>query len=354
LAPAYIDGFKMPVNTFPGRLSFSIDGKMLVPGKDYLVDPASAGVNERAMQIVRADKNFFENYKSEQDKLRGEKFALVIDAEEIGAYKGPALARKINYLHPAVVIELHSGKLTWSVSRTKLRKAYIWLNKELLPLEAKSINLEIEEKFYKRFPVKNLIGYIEGSKYPDSFLVLSAHYEHLGKMGKATYFPGANDNASGTAILLDIMRYFARPENKPQYSVCFMLFTGEEAGLVGSKHYTDKPVFPLERIKFLINLDLLANGQDGMMVVNGAVFPTYFEKLEKLNAAQHYLKEIKKRGKAPNSDHYYFSEHDVKAFFFYLLGTYPYYHDIYDTPDKPTFAGYNGAFKLIVAFLKGF
>jgi aminopeptidase YwaD len=57
---------------------------------------------------------------------------------------------------------------------------------------------------------------------------------------------------------------------------------------------------------------------------------------------------------APNSDHYYFSEHDVKAFFFYLLGTYPYYHDFYDTPDKPTFAGYNGAFKLIVGFLKTF
>ena len=353
LAEDYFQELRMPVNTFPGKISFSIDGKLLKPGKDYLVDPSSAGINQNGLALVRADKNFFENYKSEVEHLRGEKYALVIDADEIESYKGPALARKINLLHPAVVIELRSGKLLWSVSRIKLKKAYVWLRKELLPADAKTVNLDIEEKYYKRYPLRNIIGYIEGYKHPDSFLFLTAHYDHLGKMGRDVYFPGANDNASGTAMVLDIMQYFSRPENKPEYSICFILFTGEEAGLVGSKHYTDKPVFPLDKIKFLVNLDLMSNGQDGMMVVNGSVFPESFDKLKKINSDNHYLKEIKKRGKAANSDHYYFSEHEVKSFFFYLLGDYPYYHDIYDTPARPTWAGYDGTFKLIVAFLKG-
>ena len=353
LAEDYFQGFKMPVNTFPGKISFSIDNKLLKSGTDYLVDPSSAGISQTTLQVVRADKNFFENYKNEMDHLRGEKYALIIDADEIESYKGPTLARKINMLHPTLVVELHSGKLIWSVSRTKLKKAYIWMKKDLWPADAKTVTIDIDEKFYKRYPVRNVIGYVEGSKHPDSFLFLTAHYDHLGRMGKDVYFPGANDNASGTAMVMDAIQYFSRPENKPEYSICFVLFTGEEAGLVGSKHYTEKPIFPLDKIKFLINLDLMSNGQDGMMVVNGSVFPEYFDTIKKLNSEKHYLKEIKKRGKAANSDHYYFSEHNVNAFFFYLLGEYPWYHDVNDKPGKPSFAGYDGAFKLIVDFMKG-
>ena len=96
----------------------------------------------------------------------------------------------------------------------------------------------------------------------------------------------------------------------------------------------------------------MSNGQDGMMVVNGAVFQKDFAKLTQVNEKNKYLKEIKSRGKSANSDHYYFSENGVKAFFLYLLGDYPHYHDPEDTADKPTLAGYDGAFKLITDFVK--
>ena len=352
LAEDYCQNFKMPVNTFPGKVYLKIDNKILKPGIDFLVDPSSLGINAVNLNIVRADKNFFENYKSEVEHLRGEKIALVIDADEIETYKGRDLAKKINLLHPNLIIELRSGKLIWSTSRTKLKKAYVWLKKDAFPADAKVVSVEIEEKLYKKYPVRNVLGYIEGSKYPDSFIFLTAHYDHLGKMGKEVMFPGANDNASGTAMVMDAIKYFSMPEHRLQYSICFVLFTGEEAGLVGSHHYTEKPIFPLEKIKFLINLDLMSNGQDGMMVVNGSIYPDQFEWLKKINTKYHLLKEIKKRGKAANSDHYYFSEHDVKAYFFYLLGDYPYYHDIYDTPEKPSYAGYDGAFKLIIKFME--
>jgi Zn-dependent M28 family amino/carboxypeptidase len=195
------------------------------------------------------------------------------------------------------------------------------------------------------------MGYVKGTEYPDSFIFLTAHYDHLGEMGKGTYFPGANDNASGIAILIDMARYFANSKIKPRYSIGFIAFAGEEAGLVGSKYYTDYPVTPLKNISFLMNMDLMANGQTGMMVVNGSVFPKEYGKLVHINDSAHYLYAIDKRGKAANSDHYWFSEKGVKAFFFYLLGKYPYYHDIYDTSDKPTMAGYDGAFRLIRDFI---
>lgn len=155
-------------------------------------------------------------------------------------------------------------------------------------------------------------------------------------------------------MMLDMASYFARPEMRKElkYSIIFISFGGEEAGLLGSHYFVEHSAVELSKVKFMINMDLMGNGQDGMMVVNGSVYKQEYDKLVALNNRGKYLKEIKSRGKAANSDHYWFSEKGVPAFFFYLLGDYPYYHDIYDTPEKPTLKGYTGAFKLITEFVK--
>src|SRR5690606_25921598 len=117
----------------------------------------------------------------------------------------------------------------------------------------RKITVEIQPE-YRSHNARNVIGYIKGTAFPDSFIVFSAHYDHLGMMGKQALFPGANDNASGVAMMLDIMHHYKK--NPPAYSVCFMAFAGEEAGLLGSYYYTEKPLFPLGQIAMLINLDL--------------------------------------------------------------------------------------------------
>ena len=86
-------------------------------------------------------------------------------------------------------------------------------------------------------------------------------------MGKKTYFPGGNDNASGTSMVLNLMEYYSNPINKPRYTIVFILFAGEEAGLLGSEYYTTHPTKDLNKIKFLLNLDLMGTGEEGMMVV---------------------------------------------------------------------------------------
>lgn len=210
---------------------------------------------------------------------------------------------------------------------------------------------QLDAQLLRNYQTQNLAAVVRGSTQPDSFVVVSAHYDHLGMMGKATYFPGANDNASGVALLLELAAHYARPENQPACSVAFLLFGAEEAGLVGSSYFVQHPLLPLPRIKFLVNLDLLGTGEEGATVVNGRVYPTAYQQLAALNDAHHYLPKLTARGKAANSDHFPFSEAGVPAFFMYTRGGSLAYHDVHDQPAALSLAGFAGAYGLVRDFL---
>ncbi|WP_448636180.1 M28 family peptidase [Pedobacter panaciterrae] len=79
-------------------------------------------------------------------------------------------------------------------------------------------------------------------------MVITAHYDHLGGMGNKTYFPGANDNASGISFLLSLAKYYAA--NPQPYTMAFICFAGEEAGLLGSKYFTEYPLLALQKSGF--------------------------------------------------------------------------------------------------------
>ena len=181
-------------------------------------------------------------------------------------------------------------------------------------------------------------------------IVFSAHYDHLGRMGLETYFPGANDNASGTAMLLSLAEHYVK--NPSDYNIVFIAFAGEEAGLVGSKYYTENPLFPIKRIKFLVNLDIMGSGEEGITAVNATLFEDQFETLQQVNSKKNYLSKIKSRGPAANSDHYWFTELGVPCFFIYTMGPNKHYHDVFDTYEELSFAEYNDLFQLLIDFEK--
>ncbi len=304
------------VNTFPKACRLKIDGKTLVPGTDYILGPACPSL-----------KKTFSVHPSQSispEKLKPN-MALLFDTSHksysLEIEKSSKLALKINL----------QKKLTWNVATHQDKCASLDILKTSWPANAKKISVTIKSSLVEHY-ANNVIGYIEGTTIKDTFIVLTAHYDHLGMMGK-TIFPGANDNASGVAMMLDLAAYFSK--NPCKYSIAFMAFAGEEAGLIGSKQYTDNPwdELPLEKMKFLINLDLMGSGEKGMAVVNATLFPDYFNKLQQANGAQDkkYLPAFKSRGKSANSDHYWFVERGVKGFFFYLMGNYSHYHDINDT-----------------------
>ncbi len=261
----------------------------------------------------------------------------------------------LNKMHEAkALIELQKEKLTMSLSPAQISHPAFQMVKKDLDPAAKTATFRVDAKLIKGYPSQNVIGYVPGKKFPDQFVVISAHYDHLGRMGKeAAYFPGANDNASGTTLMLELARHYVLPENQPDYSIAFMAFGAEEAGLIGSRYYTEHPLFPLSQIKFMINLDLLGTGEEGMMVVNGTRLPEEFDRLTALNNQHNYLPKLQKRDNAPNSDHYFFTRKGVKAVFIYLMGGPKFYHDIYDRPETLPLTKFSEAFGLIRDFVSG-
>ena len=131
----------------------------------------------------------------------------------------------------------------------------------------------------------------------------------------------------------------------------FIAFAAEEIGLVGSKYFTDHPLFPLAKIKFLLNFDLAGTGDDGIQVVNGKIYQKKFDLMTRLNDQDKLLKQIKIRGEACNSDHCMFHTKGVPCFFIYTLGGIQAYHDIYDRPETLPLTDYQDYFTLLVKFI---
>lgn len=124
----------------------------------------------------------------------------------------------------------------------------------------------------KTFLGKNVIGVIPGSdpKLKDSYLIISAHYDHLGigpKIKNDSIYNGALDNAIGVAVMIELSRIFSQLDIKPKRTLVFIAFTAEEKGLLGSIFYTDNPVFPLYKTIANVNIDGIAFFRDFRSII---------------------------------------------------------------------------------------
>jgi hypothetical protein len=348
----YFQSVKFNVNVFPNHVELSIDGKKLQPGKDFIVN-AISGKGQGKAEIMYFDTLMFISEAAKRD------FMMQDVTHKVIAYRAKDYAELIQlpvqYLHHVheamALIEIQDKKLTASIASNQLSHPTFEVYQEALPTKAKKAKYRLDAELIKSYPSQNVIGYVEGKVQPDSFIVISAHYDHLGRLGKKTYFPGANDNASGVAILLELADYFAKPENQPDCSMAFIAFTGEEIGLLGSKYYVQNPVFPLSQIKLMINMDMVGTGDEGITIVNTVNYPQDLEKFQKINQEKNYLPKVNRRANAPNSDHFFFANQGVKAFFIYTLGGIKAYHDMYDRPETLPLTKFEGVFNLVKDYL---
>ena len=150
--------------------------------------------------------------------------------------------------------------------------------------------------------------------------------------------------------MLDLATYFV--DHPQRYSLVFIAFGAEEAGLIGSLNYVKKPVVPLASTRFVFNMDLMGSGDKGATIVNGSIYKDEYEALTKINTENDYLPLIKSRGKAANSDHYFFTEVGVPSFFIYLMGDYTFYHSPNDSPKNLQLGQYyDRSFQLVRDFI---
>jgi hypothetical protein len=161
-------------------------------------------------------------------------------------------------------------------------------------------------------------------------IILGAHHDHFGTQG-GLMFPGADDNASGTAILLEIARALATTGSRPKRSILFLSFAGEEQGLLGSRFYVSNPAFPLKSAKAMVNVDHAGAGNGkitvGLSKIEKAVAQTAAAKVamgEKLELF----------GLFPGGDHVPFAEAGVPTATIVTSGPHPDFHQPADTPDK--------------------
>lgn len=342
------------VNTFPGRMIVNNGSFSLNPGVHFVVDPSSSGFIGELRPFRLTPKMLFDreglskiirdirNEKTDRNSVVLDLIDLDLDTLKQLSGISQALAA---YCH---VIEITDEKFTWSVGTEQLPNALIKIQDSIY--SGGPLNVEIDAQLLNNYMSQNVIAYLPGKKKCTKTILFTAHYDHLGHMGSNTYFPGANDNASGTAMLFTMAKYFK--ENPSDYNVMFIAFAGEEAGLLGSKYFVENPILKLKKIKFLVNLDIMGSGEDGITAVNATVFEKEFELLQRINEEKKLLTKVKRRGPSANSDHYWFTENGVPAFFIYTMGPNKHYHDIFDTYEELSFREYDDITDLLITFVR--
>ncbi len=203
--------------------------------------------------------------------------------------------------------------------------------------------------------VKNVIAVLEGEgPHADETIVIGAHYDHLGMGGNGSLAPwtkeihnGADDNASGTATLMEVAHQLATSGKKPQRRIVFMAFTGEERGLLGSAHYTKQPRFPLDKTIAMFNLDMVGRLSDDKLIVYGTGTAKEFDPLVEAQAKEFGFKLTKHAGGFGPSDHSSFYAKKIPVLHLFT-GTHSDYHRPSDDSPKLNIEGMQRIAALLV------
>jgi hypothetical protein len=352
----YEQTFTLPFDTFLATPTLTVNGRSLEPGIDFL--PYASSPSGDTLRAVVTSVGY--GLALGEDPTLDPAGAILLIQDRVPdsirtrpGVNAAALSRAARLISAAergarAVIFATDDPLShgWTPDNAPI-PAFI-VRREMLPARIDSVSYTVVSERDKPFTTSNVIGMHTGTDLARKYLVVTGHYDHLGRLGPGVYFPGANDNASGIALMLALAKHF---QNQPlRHSLVFIAFSGEEQGLLGSRHFVAEPAFPLRDIQFLVNLDMVASGEDGLVAVGGSDFAPEFELLSAINDSLQ-LGRLGHRKNAPNSDHYFFLNNGVRGFFLYTnRGTQP-YHNPRDVPETLEWDDFMKTFQLVKTFL---
>ena len=279
-----------------------------------------------ALVVIAADEKFGNERlaKLSYDQTAGEAGVpvAVVSRQVAAKWFGLADAAQLGAMEKA--------KDKWAEYAQKLRDVTVGLSVEITR---------------RAVPAYNVVGVIEGNdpNLKREYIVIGAHYDHLGHGGESSLAPnssdihhGADDNASGTAGLLELARIFSAQRGQLRRSVIFIAFSAEESGLIGSNAYVNNPGAPLANTVAMLNLDMVGRLRGNKLTVGGVGTSPEFRKLvESLNNG--FTLQLSEDGFGP-SDHSSFYAKRVPVLFFYS-GSHEDYHKPSDTADKINYEG---------------
>lgn len=197
---------------------------------------------------------------------------------------------------------------------------------------------------------ENILAFIEGSEKPEEIIVISAHYDHVGIDKNGEIYNGADDDGSGTVALMEIAEAFQKAKKNgksPKRSILILHVTGEEHGLLGSKYYSENPVFPLANTVANLNIDMIGRddlenrGKQYVYVIGSEMLSSDLKKINEAANKKTVNLELNYKYDDPKdpqrlyyrSDHYNFAKHNIPIAF-YFDGIHEDYHKPTDDSDK--------------------
>lgn len=209
-----------------------------------------------------------------------------------------------------------------------------------IPLRGRTLTISTDV-VRSEVPAYNVVGMLEGSDplLKNETIIVGAHYDHLGRGGEGSLAPssgdihhGADDNASGTAGVLELARLFTAQKPKPKRTIVFMAFGGEEEGLLGSNYYVNHPLLPLANTVAMINMDMIGRMKDRRLVIGGVGTAKEWRDIMAADTDKSFQLTLNEDGFGP-SDHSSFYAKQIPVLFFWT-GTHNDYHKPSDTFEK--------------------
>ena len=259
----------------------------------------------------------------------------------IGSMIAGAGEQMLNF--PEVHIELYMADELFEGSGHTLKEMQTKIDAEKKPSSIylkNKIDMEVHTKYQKEKEVVNIAGILEGTdpELKNEYVILGAHLDHVGSQAGKIYFPGANDNASGSAAVLQIAREFVAQKIKPKRSIMFVLFACEESGLYGATFMANNLPFPKEKVKVMMNMDCIACG-DSIQINGGKGLPELWKSAKEFDMQNDKLMSAS-TGNGGGADAEPFAKNGMNTLYFVTTNSYKYLHMITDTPEtlnKPLF-----------------
>lgn len=347
--------FTIDINTFPSKMEMSVDGKNLTPGVDFSMREYSPGVRG-TYKLYYVDTNNYDAEKMFADLAKPEYKDCFVVCDFWFSYRHYGDFQKIwggTECANAGMIQTWPPLLKFykAYGEKVMGKPVIWATSDF-PKDAKTITVNIENEFLKDYELFNVIAKVEGRRH-DSCYVFTAHYDHLGNLGKKVFYAGANDNASGTAAIVTLAAYYR--ENRPEYDMYFIAFSGEDANLRGSEYYVEhNPVVPLSQIKYLFNIDMIGDNNPVQYCEVSDEGLRGYALMERINDEKHHFKGLNRAELEGNSDHYPFALRHVPCILFENESgdAFQYYHTVNDDWEHAVFDTYEPLFRLVRDFVE--
>lgn len=280
-------GFSQPENDYDDYKNIDVKGKIVmifkqtptwkINNKDWnssLRYRSEIAFNHGAVAVLFVSKP--------NDKKPQKPIGSVMDGE----------GKQIENL-PQLQIDISVADDILSKSNNSLKSLQTKIDTTKKPLSVETnttAHIIVNAKYESAKKTENIIALLEGSDpvLKNEYVIVTAHLDHIGTHANEVMYPGANDDASGSAAVLELARAFCSQKEKPKRSIIFMLYACEETGLLGSKYFAEHPVVSLNNINSQINMDCIAFG-DSIQIGNGKSVPELWKMIKEIDAANDKL-----------------------------------------------------------------